>query len=368
MSQAQVVTKVQDDFLALVPQYNPFKNGLQTKARKGRKKKDRIYDLEDPKFDFDESEFEETDEDSDSFEIDDDDQAVRKKRDDRFYFRYADKLAPLEPAQVQRIFLLRDKLRARIAAGDSSPILRLRIQYLHDLLLKHNQRIITKIALQYQNRGVKIEDLIQEANIGFMRAVEKFDVTLGWTISTYAAWWIREGVSRCVMNQRRTIRVPIQQQQKRIKVQKAFGYGFTELQESLTAKQLAAMTGFSEREIEEFKTFDFDPKSLDHETPEGKRFGDTIPDEDSLPPHQAAAVTQDWHLLYEAIDQLGPDNARFIRRKFGLGGNHARTDAQMADLYCQSEAEIRKRTSQLLNQLREHIDLDMFNSRDFLDQ
>lgn len=285
------------------------------------------------------------------------------QRNDRYIRRDANRYAPMTPQLLQRTYRHIDQLKVHLEAFPDDVVVRDMLnrhwKLAKDLLVRHNSRMVITIVNRYLNKGLDFEDLYQEGNIGLITAINKFDYKLGYKFSTYAVWWIKEGIDRAIKNKARTIRVPIGRLQKRVKVQKAYSYGLTHLKVELDSKQISQMTGISQKDVEEMKQYDYEIGSLDKKVSvEGdKTLGETLADNHAVEPIAAAAMSENQAKLIEKLDEvLGPEDARLIKRRFGLGGQHERTDSQLADIYGVKDAEIKKRMKTIFEVLKEAID------------
>lgn len=283
--------------------------------------------------------------------------------DDRFVRRQADQYPPMTPDTLRRIYRHLDALKAHLAEFPEDRFIQ-DMYRRHDklakhLLVRHNHRIVITIVNRFLNRGLDFEDLFQEGNLGLLKAIRKFDHTKGWQFSTYAVWWIKEGVDRAVKNQARTIRIPIGRLQKKVRVQKAYGKGFTDMQTELDSKKIAEMTGLTQKEVEEMQTYDYEVQSLDKKISNDSdaTLSDILADTAALSPVTAATMSEQQERLIQQLDSiLSSEDARLIKRRFGLAGQHERTDSQLADLYGVKDAEIKKRLKRIFEQLKEHLD------------
>jgi RNA polymerase primary sigma factor len=223
--------------------------------------------------------------------------------------------------EIARIPLLtreqEGELARRVRAGDEAAKQR---------LIEANLRLVVQVARRYINRGLPLPDLIEEGNIGLLRAVEKFEPERGTRFATYAIWWIRQAVSRALANQARTIRLPVHVEMLLGRYKRERERLTQELNRVPTPAELARALGTSEEQIGELEELRLQPISLD--APVGtdtRRVGDTIIDETADP---AAALTRLFHAradLVAVLDDLAPNERAVLRRRFGLDGDEPET-------------------------------------------
>ncbi len=220
-------------------------------------------------------------------------------------------------------------------------------------LIECNLRLVMSITRHYTKAGVPLLDLIQEGNLGLIRAVEKFDYKMGFKLSTYATWWIRQSITRALADQGRTIRLPVHVAEQVRRLMRSRRVLAQKLNRDPTVAELATESGFPEKRVQELLDLVEDPVSLETPVGDGESlYGDLIEDLNVKAPHATTAEKLRSTELADALQRLNPRMRHVLQRRFGLDGRPSETLEEVGAGLGITRERVRQLESRALRELR----------------
>ncbi|MDD6919701.1 MAG: RNA polymerase sigma factor RpoD [Eubacteriales bacterium] len=318
-------------------------------------------------FELDEIENEDDLEDIEDFEIDDDDKHLEddddieqriKKRQRKAAITSEDVLAEGIGVDDPIRIYLKEIGRVPLLSADEERTLAQALENgdlcAKDKLCQANLRLVVSIAKKYTNRGLSFLDLIQEGNLGLMKAVDKFEWRKGYKFSTYATWWIRQSITRAIADQARTIRIPVHMVETINKLMRIQRQLVQELGRDATPEEIAEVMDITPEKVRDILKIAEEPISL--ETPIGEEqdshIGDFIPDEDTPAPAEAAALSMLKEQLAEVLDTLTWREREVLKLRFGLENGKAKTLEEVGKEFNVTRERIRQIEAKAIRKLK----------------
>jgi RNA polymerase primary sigma factor len=241
------------------------------------------------------------------------------------------------------------QLARRIQKGDAKA---------REHMIKANLRLVVKIARDYENYGLPLLDLINEGNIGLMRAVEKFDPKKGAKLSTYAAWWIKQSIRRALSDQSKTIRIPVHATDKLLHIRRIATKLEEELGREPSAEEIGAELDIPAKQVRQLQTAAIRPASLDAPLgdDDSNRIADVIADERATTPYQDLEEKANADMVRQVINILDPREMTILRYRFGLDGGGEKTLEEVGEKFGVTRERIRQIQNVALKKLRRKIE------------
>lgn len=241
------------------------------------------------------------------------------------------------------------ELAARIKQGDRQA---------REQMIKANLRLVVKIARDYEGLGLPLLDLINEGNIGLMKAVERFDPAKGGKLSTYGSWWIKQAIKRALANQSKTIRLPVHLVDKISRMRRTSARLLEELGREPTDEELAEELGLSAARVAQLRTAAIRPASLDAPIgdDDSSNFGDLVRDENTATPYEELEDKTLLRMLDEMVTTLPPREAEILRYRYGLDGGSEKTLEEVGERFNVTRERVRQIQNIALIKLRKMIE------------
>jgi RNA polymerase primary sigma factor len=241
------------------------------------------------------------------------------------------------------------ELAARIRKGDEAA---------REHMIRANLRLVVKIAREYEGFGLPLLDMINEGNMGLMKAVERFDPAKGGKLSTYASWWIKQSVRRAIANQAKTIRLPLHALDTLAKAQRVATSLREELGREPEAEELASSLGVPRSRLNQMRTAALQPASLDAQLgdDDSSRLGEVVRDERALTPYEELEAKSLLGMLSDLVGRLDPRERKILGLRFGLDGGESRTLDEIGGKFGLTRERIRQLQNEALVKLRRMIE------------
>ncbi|MDE2038019.1 MAG: sigma-70 family RNA polymerase sigma factor [Patescibacteria group bacterium] len=245
------------------------------------------------------------------------------------------------------------ELSKRVMAGDEEA---------RERMIVSNLRLVITIARKYQGLGLTLSDLVNEGNIGLMKAVERFRPDKGAKLSSYASWWIKQAIKRAIANQGRDVRVPVHVMDKIAKMHRAIAALHQELERPPTDDEIAEMIGFDLEKVKHLRSAANRPVALDaHCGEDGEHtLGDIIPDPKAADPAECHADRSEWDRVRGFVDTLPERERRIVKLRFGLDGGEGLTLEQIGTIFNVRRERIRQLQSTALHRLKRRMEGSIF--------